>query len=286
MWNKNVETFLACTGDYDSSPVVLFGAPFDGTTSFRPGTRFGPAAIRHESYGLESYSPYLDRDLCDLGVFDGGDLELCFGNTQKVLDEITATTQTILHDGKFPFLLGGEHLVTLGAFRSVVKAYPNVHMIHFDAHADLRDDYLGEKLSHACVMRRCHELVGDGRIVQFGIRSGDRSEFQFSRMGHTEMNCFGTENLTQVIQRLSELPVYLTVDLDVLDPAAFPGTGTPEAGGIRFEELRQAVSSVCMQCNVVGCDVVELSPPYDQSGVSTATAGKLVREMLLALNKS
>lgn len=286
MWNKNVETFLACTGDYASSPVVLFGAPFDGTTSFRPGTRFGPAAIRHESYGLESYSPYLDRDLGDLCIFDGGDLELCFGNTQKVLDEITAAAERILEDGKFPFLLGGEHLVTLGAFRSIVKTYPDVRVVHFDAHADLRDDYLGEPLSHACVIRRCHELVGDGRIFQFGIRSGDLSEFQFSRMGHTEMNCFGTANLAQTIRRLAGRPVYLTVDLDVLDPAAFPGTGTPEAGGIRFEELRRAVSEVCMQCNVVGCDVVELSPPYDQSGISTATAGKLVREMLLALNKS
>jgi agmatinase len=263
--------------------VVLFGAPFDGTTSYRPGARFGPSAIRHESYGLETYSPYLGRDMAGLSVFDGGDLELGFGNPEKALGEIAMKTGKILRDKKLPFLLGGEHLVTLGAFRAVHAAHPDIRLIHFDAHADLRAEYLGEKLSHASVIRRCHELVGDGRIYQFGIRSGDRSEFQWSLEGHTKMRLFDTEGLSELIGALAGKPVYLTVDLDVLDPAVFPGTGTPEAGGIGFDELRRAVAAVCGGCRVVGCDAAELSPPYDPGGISTAAAGKLVREMLLAL---
>ncbi|MGI5970125.1 MAG: agmatinase [Oscillospiraceae bacterium] len=283
MWNKNVETFLCCNSDYERSSIVLYGAPFDGTVSFRPGARFGPSSMRHESYGLESYSPYLNKDLSDISVFDGGDLELGFGNPSRVLDEIEEKTDIIFSDGKLPFLLGGEHLITLGAFRSAVKRYPGIMLLHLDAHADLRDKYLGEELSHACVIRRCHELAGDGRIIQLGIRSGDRSEFEWSSQGHTEMHRFSTDSLPEVISRLTGRPVYLTVDLDILDPSVFPGTGTPEAGGISFEELRKAVTDICLNCSVVGCDVVELSPGYSPADISVLTGGKIVREMLLAL---
>ena len=164
MLSKNVETFLECDKTYEEADTVLFGAPFDSTTSFRPGTRFGSGAIRHESFGLESYSPYQDRDLRDARIMDSGDLELPFGNTEEVLREIEERAAEILSDGKRPFLLGGEHLVTLGAFRAALKKYPELCMIHFDAHTDLREDYLGVKLSHACVIRRCWELAGEGRI--------------------------------------------------------------------------------------------------------------------------
>jgi agmatinase len=283
MWNRNIDAFLGCTSDYEAADIVLFGAPFDGTTSYRPGTRFGPAAIRRESYGFETYSPHLDKDLLDLSVFDGGDLELGFGNTERVLAEIEAKTAMILADGKLPFMLGGEHLVTLGSVRSVVKSYPDLKIIHFDAHTDLRDDYLGERLSHASVIRRCHELTGDNSIFQFGIRSGERAEFLWGSR-HTGLHRYSTEGLAPVIYSLAGRPVYLTVDLDVLDPSVFPGTGTPEPGGIGFEELRKALTSVCSLCNVVACDVVELSPPYDPSGISTAAAIKIVREMLLSLS--
>jgi agmatinase len=284
MWNKNVETLLGCGSEYGDASVALFGAPLDGTVSYRPGARFGPSAIRRESSGLETYSPYLDRDLSELAVFDGGDLELCFGNPARAVGEIAAKTGEILRDGKLPFLLGGEHLVTLGAFRAVWERFPDIRMLHFDAHADLREEYLGERLSHATVIRRCHDLTGDGRIFQFGIRSGDRSEFLWSREGHTEMRLFDMGGLAETIGALAGKPVYLTVDLDVLAPAVFPGTGTPEAGGVGFGELRQAVTAACTGCRIVGCDVVELSPPYDPGGISIAAAGKLVREMLLALN--
>ena len=182
---KNIETFIACDADYAEASVVLFGAPFDSTTSYRPGARFGSAAIRHESYGLETYSPYLDRDLEDIKVFDSGDIELPMGSAEMALEAISERTAEILRDGKLPLMLGGEHLVTLGAFREVQKKYPDVQIIHFDAHADLRDDYLGVKLSHACVLRRCHDIIGDGKIHQFGIRSGERSEWTFARAGHT-----------------------------------------------------------------------------------------------------
>lgn len=282
MLSKNIETFIGCDSEYSESDIVLFGAPFDGTTSFRPGTRFGPSEIRHQSYGLETYSPYQDVDLCDCRIFDSGDLELCFGDTVRVLDDIESRTKQILEDGKLPFMVGGEHLVTLGAVRAVFDKYPQLAIVHFDAHADLRDDYLGQKLSHACVLRRCHELVGDGSIYQFGIRSGDRSEFIWQQ-GHTEMYRYDTAELKQVLSRLQNRPVYLTVDLDVLDPSVFPGTGTPEAGGIGFDTLRKDVTLICQQLQVVGCDVNELSPAYDPSGVSTAVAGKIIREMLIAL---
>lgn len=286
MLTPNIETFLGCDSDYGDARIVLYGAPFDSTTSFRPGARFGPSAMRHESFGLETYSPYQDADLTDCEVFDSGDLELCFGSPEKALQDIEARAAEILRDGKLPLLLGGEHLVTLGAVRAAVKKYPELHIIHFDAHADLRSDYLGERLSHACVLRRCHELVGDGRIHQFCIRSGDREEFRFAR-AHTELHPFDFAGLEQTVQSLAEqkTPVYFTIDLDCLDPSAFPGTGTPEAGGVSFVQLLQALRTVC-RANVVGADINELAPMLDASGVSTAAACKVLRELLLALNKN
>ena len=284
---QNIETFIACDAAYENAKVVIFGAPFDSTTSYRPGARFGSAAIRHESYGLETYSPYLDRDLEDINVYDAGDLELPMGSAEKALNDISTITAEILDDGKLPLMMGGEHLVTLGAFREVQQRYPDVHIIHFDAHADLRDQYLDVRLSHACVMRRCHDLIGDGRIHQFGIRSGERAEFDFARAGHTDFHPFTFDGLDGVVAELSssQVPVYFTIDLDVLDPSVFPGTGTPEAGGVSFDELRKALTKVCQQLNIVAMDVTELAPTLDPSGVSTAVAGKVVRELLLAINQ-
>lgn len=283
MLNRNIVNFIGCDEEYGQAEIVLFGAPFDSTTSYRPGTRFASAAIRNESYGLETYSPYQDKDLLDSYVFDSGDLELAIGDVEAVLDAISKRTAEILSDGKLPFLIGGEHLVTLGSVREAAKKYSDLHILHFDAHADLREDYLGVKLSHACVLRRCWEIVGDGRIYQFGIRSGDREEFRFAAEGHTVMRKFDFEGLSQAIGKLKGKPVYLTIDLDVLDPSVFPGTGTPEAGGVSFLELLRAVLLAAENLNIVACDVNELSPVYDASGVSTATACKLVRELLLAL---
>ncbi len=283
MLSKNQQTFIACDSDTDTAATILFGAPFDSTTSYRPGARFAPAAIRGESFGIETYSLYQDKDLEDICVMDSGDIELSIGDTKKVLDQIEERTREIMLCRARPFMLGGEHLVTLGAVRAVAAAYPDLHIVHFDAHADLRDDYLGVKLSHACVLRRCWEIVGDGHIHQFGIRSGERLEFEFARE-HTNMHPFTLDDVESVIETLADKPVYFTLDLDVLDPSVFPGTGTPEHGGVSFEELRKAAAAVCSKLNVAACDVNELSPHYDTSGSSTACACKLVREMLLALN--
>lgn len=281
----NIETFIGCESSFEEASIVLYGAPFDSTTSFRPGARFGPAAMRHESFGLETYSPYQDRDLMDIRVFDSGDLELCFGSSEMALSDIEKRAEEILNAGKFPLLLGGEHLVTLAAVRAAAAKYPDLHIIHFDAHADLRDDYLGAKLSHACVLRRCHEILGDGHIHQFCIRSGEREEFQFARK-HTDFHPFTFEGLKETVRELKEkqVPVYFTIDLDCLDPSVFPGTGTPEAGGVSFMELLEAIRMVS-QANVVGADVNELAPMLDASGVSTATACKVLRELLLAIAK-
>ncbi|MDD3946768.1 MAG: agmatinase [Clostridia bacterium] len=273
--------FIGCESGYKDSKTVLFGAPFDGTSSYRAGSRFAPSAVRNESAGIETYSPYLDKDLVDSKVFDGGDLELPFGNAAKALKIIENYTAQILKDGKKPLMIGGEHLITLGAFRAVYKAYPNLCVIHFDAHTDLREDYAGEKLSHATVIKRIWEFTGDGRIFQFGIRSGERSEFEWAKK-HTFLTKFNFCGLEEAVAEIGERPVYLTIDLDVLDPSEMSGTGTPEAGGVRFTELLQAVN-LAAKCNIVACDINELSPPYDTSGASTALACKFIREVLLQL---
>ncbi len=281
MLDKNVQTFLECDSEFEEAEIVLFGAPFDGTTSFRPGTRFGPNAIRNESFGIETYSPYQDKDLVDRKICDIGDLELPFGNTRKVLDMIKETTTEILEHDKIPVMLGGEHLITLGAFEAVVEKYPEVQVIHLDAHTDLREDYLGEQLSHSAVIKRVWDIIGDNRIYQFGIRSGERYEFEFAKH-HTVMQKFNLDGFAKVVEKLKGKPVYFTLDLDVLDPSIFSGTGTPEAGGVTYMELQNAVMQL-QELNIVGCDINELAPSYDASGVSTAVACKITREIMLAL---
>ena len=284
--------FIGCDKPYREADTVLFGAPYDSTTSFRPGTRFGPSAMRMESFGIETYSPVQDKDLVDdTKVFDSGDLELPFGAPEPALKMIEERAAQILEDGKRPFLLGGEHLVTLGAFRAVQKKYPDVVIIHFDAHADLREDYLGNPLSHACVLRRCYDLIGDGRIFQFGIRSGTREEFAFMKAGHVTTEPFSDTTLASVVSSIEQseqsnnrtIPVYLTIDMDVLDPSEFPGTGTQEAGGFRYPQLVADMWLICEKLNVVAMDNVELNPGLDPTGRSTALACKFLRECLLAL---
>ncbi len=279
--NKANPPFIGCEADYAKADIVLFGAPFDGTVSYRPGTRFAMAEIRKESYGLETYSPYLKEDLEDRHVFDGGDLELPFGNTRRALDMIKTTTGEILGDQKIPLMVGGEHLVTLGAVEAVQSKYEDLRILHFDAHADLRQDYLGEPLSHATVIRRCYDLLGDQKIYQMGIRSMTKEEDVFAET-HVLQHKYDLSALPDFLAELCEFPLYVTIDLDVLDPAFFPGTGTPEPGGISFHALLAAIHQL-KGLNIVGADVVELSPHYDPSGVSTITAAKIIRELLLII---
>lgn len=281
--SKNVATFIGADATYEEAKVILFGAPFDSTTSYRPGTRFASSSIRKESFGLEIYSPYQDVELEEKAVCDVGDLELPFGNARKALQIIENQTAQIISDNKIPLLIGGEHLVTYGSVKALAQKYPDLHIIHFDAHADLREDYMGEALSHATVLRRCHDLLGDQRIFQFGIRSGDKAEFEFAKT-HVVQERFTCNTLKSVVTSLKGKPIYLTVDLDVLDPSQFPATGTPEAGGWDFNTLRTAIMDV-LSLNVVGLDVNELNPMLDATGQSTALAGKIIREIIIGLTK-
>jgi len=278
----NVHTFISCEATYEESEIVLFSVPFDGTTSFRPGTRFAGQAIRPDSYGLETYSPYLEKDLEDAAIYDGGDLDMPFGNPQKALDIVAQFSKDVLADDKKFLMIGGEHLLSLPTIQAAYAKYPNLHIIHLDAHTDLRDEYLGEKLSHATVLRRCHDILGDGRIFQFGIRSGTKQEFDWAKQ-HTYLEPFALTTLAEKVAALRDVPVYITIDLDVLDPGTFPGTGTPEPGGVTYRELLAATQQFQQLNHIVSADVVEFSPPYDTTGASTAIACKTVREMLLTL---
>ena len=278
-----INTLFETEYSYDESKIVVFGAPFDSTTSYRPGTRFASKTMRAESYGLEYYSPRQDFELVNVPFFDAGDLNLAFGDAKQTLNIIENYVADVMTDDKFPLMLGGEHLLTLAPANVAFRKYSNLAIIHFDAHADLRDEYLNVKLSHASVIRRIYDILGDDSIFQFGIRSGDKAEFDFAKE-HTHLQPFNFDGLEEVIKKLQGRPVYFTLDLDVLDPSCFPGTGTPEAGGVTFLELMKAAFKVFDGCDVVGFDMMELSPPYDPSGISTATALKLLREFLIRIN--
>lgn len=282
-FKRNLQVFQSCDKEYKDSSVVIFSSPMDATCSFRPGTRFAGPAIRQDSIGMEWYSPYFNMDLKDYGTCDIGDLDLPMGDVEKDLKEISRVTSLILKDGKKTMMIGGEHLVTLGTIREYVKKYKDLNIIHFDAHTDLREEFLGRELSHATVLRKCYDLLDGGTIYQFGIRSGDRSEFEWAKT-HIHQHLFDTEGLDEAIEALKDKPVYITIDLDVLDPSIFPGTGTPEAGGITFKELEAAILKMRKLNNIVGADMVELSPDYDTSHVSTQVACKVLRELVLLLH--
>lgn len=282
---SHINTFMGMNTSYESSDIVVYGVGFDGTTSNRPGTRFASSSMRPESYGLETYSLILDLDLEDFKICDIGDLQLSIGNTDKVLDEIYAGTKEIVDDNKIPFMIGGEHLVTLPAFKAVYERYKDIYVLHFDAHTDLRNDYNNNKNSHATVIRRIWDIVGDNRIFQFGIRSGTKEEFEFAlKYNHTYMEVGTIDTFERIVNDLGNKKVYITIDLDVLDPSIFPGTGTPEPGGITYREF-QNIFKILKKSNVriVACDIVELSPDYDNTNVSTVVACKILRELSLVV---
>jgi len=276
--------FIGCTDDYEQAQVVLAGAPMDFTVSFRPGAREGPRQIRQVSQGLEEYSIDLDRDLAECCYYDAGDLVLPLGNVQESLCRISLVTGEILRCGKLPLFLGGEHLISYAVIREAVKVHPGLAVIHLDAHADLRDEYLGEHFSHATVMRRVAELIGGENLYQFGIRSGARDEFDFAR------NCTNiylnrvVEPLAENLPRLKGRPVYVTLDIDVVDPAYAPGTGTAEPGGCTAGEIIRAVH-LLGRLNLVGFDLVEVSPVYDPSQRTALLGAKLVREVILSARR-
>lgn len=263
--------------DYSSSNIIMLGLPFDGTVSYRPGSRFAPEQIRLASWGLEEYSPYFDKHLEDCNFHDAGDLEFPLGNTKKSLDSIEKNVDDIYKDGKKVFGIGGEHLVTLPEIKAISKHYDNLAIIHFDAHTDLRDEYLGEEMSHSAVIKHCGNIIGYENLKQIGIRSGMKEEFEL-------MKQFNTKALKyEDLEILKDKNIFVTVDLDVLDTSILPGTGTPEVGGLSFNELLGWFKYIS-KFNIIGADVVELAPDYDKSGTSTAVATKVIRELLMAMS--
>ncbi|MFU8792725.1 MAG: agmatinase [Acholeplasmataceae bacterium] len=284
--NKVDLSFQSCQDTYEESDVVIFSVPMDATTSFRPGTRLAGNAIRVDSIGVEWYSPYRDMDLKDYKTTDIGDLDLPIGDVEKALDIIYETTKTIINDNKRPMMIGGEHLVSHPAIKAVHEKYPNLHVIHLDAHTDLRESFFGRELSHATFMRHAHTFLGDNRIYQFGIRSGDKAEFEWANQGHITMRKFDFEGLDNVCEKLKDVPVYITIDLDVLDPSVCPGTGTPEPGGMQYKDLLWAFDQFEKLNHLVAVDMVELAPMIDPSGASTAVAAKSLRELILLLHKN
>lgn len=271
--------FIGCDVPYENANVVLFGAPFDSTVSFRPGTRFAPNRIRIDSEGLETYSPYQDADIEDLRIADIGDIDVFYGNAKNTLDVVYKETKKIISDGKIPLMIGGEHLLSYPSVKAAYEQYPDLRVIHFDAHTDYRNDYLGESLSHATVMKRIHDVLGEKRIYSFGIRSGEKQEFTFAKE-HQYIERFDVKTVDNIVEEVSQYPIYLTLDLDVLDPAYMAGTGTQEPGGLTFKELLTALLKL-KNLNIIGLDIMELSPDYDVSGASTSVATKLIRELLL-----
>ncbi len=276
--------FLGACEDYAGSKAVLVGLPMDYTVSLRPGTRFGPQQIRNISYGLELYSPYQDKSLVNLPYYDAGDIFLPFGNTVESLKRIEEVAREIFAKRKFPLFLGGEHLVTLPLVKACVEKYPDLVVFHFDAHTDLREVFEGEELSHATVLRKAAKLLAPKNLYQFGIRSGVKEEFEFAKQ---ETHLYLDEifpALDRAVKEVEEKPVYVTLDIDVVDPAFAPGTGTPEPGGCTSREIMKALFAM-KDLNVVGMDLVEVAPAYDSSERTTILAAKIVREALLAFVK-
>lgn len=276
-------TFCGMGGSYGESRWILFGAPYDGSASFRPGARFAPSCMRRDSWGLETYSPALDRDLEDTPICDLGDLSMPAGQASLALEQVEALCLSIFEAGKGPVMIGGDHSLTYAAVKAAAKTFPDLHLVQLDAHTDLRDHYQGDPWSHASVMRRCHDLLGPGRIHAFGIRSGLREEFLFARE-HGDLHGFHLDEVGSLRETIGRAPVYVTLDLDVLDPSILPGTGTPEPGGVSFYELLKALT-ILSDLKVIGTDLMELAPTLDPSGVSTAVACKLLREWLILLSR-
>jgi len=274
------KNWLGAVNKFEDADWVMVGLPYDGTCSYRAGARFAPQEIRLASQGLETYSQVFDKDLSEISFYDAGELEFQFGNREDTLSKIENTAREVFGQDKKWFGIGGEHLVTLPAVKACYEKNPELTIIQFDAHADAAENYLEEKFSHATVIRRVSEIIGADNLIQTGIRSGSKEEYDWMQENKTLYNT--DEELITRIKTLGGAPIYLSIDLDVLDPSVFCGTGTPEPGGMSFNELIRKLG--CLEgLNIVGVDVVELSPHYDASGVSAITAAKVIREVLLLI---
>lgn len=273
--------FMGSSQDIAECGKVIIGLPMDATTSFRPGTRLAPYRVREVSEGLEEYSIYQDKSLEEIKFYDAGDVTIPFGNVTESLRRMENVVSEILSMNKKVYSIGGEHLVTLPVVKAYREKFSNLVVIQLDAHADLRTDYLGESLSHASVMRHVIEYIGKGNLYQLGIRSGTRDELKYAAL----MSNMYLDQLSAVLSEVKAgvgcRPVYLTVDIDVVDPAYAPGTGTPEPGGVSARELLKSLLELA-ELNIVGFDVVEISPPYEKGDNTSILGAKIMREALLA----
>ncbi|MFZ5776581.1 MAG: agmatinase [Bacillota bacterium] len=280
--SRRTQIFMGATDDFGAARAVIYGAPMDWTASYRPGSRLGPARIREASYGIETFSWNSGRELFEVSFYDAGDLDLPFGNVQSSLETIRQAAGKLVAAGKIPIGLGGEHLVSLAMIEPVYRACPDLAVIHFDAHADLREDYYGEELSHATVMRRVASLLGPKNIFQAGIRSGTRQEYDYAVANTNLLRVPILEAVDRMLSLLAGRPVYITLDVDVVDPAYAPGTGTPEPGGCTSGEILEAVRRLGSGLNLVGLDLVEVLPAHDLSERTVILAAKILREVILS----
>ncbi len=275
--------FMGSSDNYMEADIIIVGAPMDYTSSFRPGSRYGPQKIREVSIGIEEYNILLDRSLEDVKYYDAGDIELPFANVKKSLEMIGDTCKNLINDNKFPLFIGGEHLISLPLIKEVYKKYgDDLIVLHFDAHADLRESYLGEDLSHATVIRRISDFVKTENIFQFGIRSGTKEEIEYARLNTNVFLFDSLEPFKKIINRIIDKPVYITLDIDILDPAYANGTGTPEPGGCTSKEILEIIYE-SRRLNIVGFDIVEVNPIYDASERTSLLAAKIIRDTILGL---
>lgn len=259
--------------------VVLAGVPYDATSSFRSGSRQAPAAIRWASQSIETFSPILGRDLADVGYSDRGDLDVAGLRPDQMVDAVRGWVgQTA--PASLPFLLGGEHTIALGAVQALYRTHSDLAVVQVDAHTDLRDEYDGQRFSHATVTRRILDVLSPESLVQLGTRAGTREEFELA--GQLRHSGARIEVPGSTWAWLEQRPTYVSIDIDAIDPADAPGTGNPEPEGIPARDLLAFVRRLG-SLRVVGLDVVEVSPPYDPSGRTAVLAATIVREAILAL---
>ena len=288
LFNNDGAIFMGAQRDIDQCRVSLLGVPYDGTCCFRPGARFGPSAVREDSYGIETYCPQLNLDLEDINFTDIGSLDVPLGDAKLTLDYIRDATDILLKKNLKPLIIGGEHSITSGVIKSLITNYPDLIMLQLDAHADLRDEWLGSKFSHACTMKRCLEILPSKKIFQIGIRSGTKSEFlEMNNSKRLIQHTLGknAKSLEEALKSFKGRPIYLTFDLDWFDPSIMPGTGTPEPGGYFWRDFA-AIIDVIKSHNLIGADVVELSPKLDNTGISSILAAKVIRSLIMLLDKS
>ncbi len=273
-------TFLNChSREVIRGRPAILGVPLDITSTYRSGSDQAPEMIRLSSDSIESYCPYLDRDLSDYPFCDLGDLELKGLSMSEKLTEIRTRVAEILQLGGIPLCIGGEHTVTLPIIEALKKRHDQFLVLHLDAHSDLRDSYEGARINHSTVMRRVVEIVGHENLIQLGIRSGTREEFAWIR-NHGALRSFRPGHEKTLLAGIGGRPVYLTLDLDILDPSCFPGVGNPEAGGWHYS-LMERFLAFLVNIDLIGVDVVELMPEIDKSELSSITAAKIIRSLLL-----